>query len=366
MINSDIKSMSKEQSDAIFGQIAWLAREIFSNMDLSSDLIKAAQMLLLKSSMPQDPAEITKEFIADSLFPKAVDSVFAAYHRSCTRFCLSRTQDDNLSEDVAQEAIRLLLLSPKKVDNIGAWLIQVTYNLLCAHYKESEKDKELYQKLSLEASSYENWLTSSDLMVLKDLSPALVDQLLKSDEYQRYYEIISYDNIKDYAAFHNVSVKTAQKRKEVAHRNLRSMVLLSFGWRDSPNILNYNQYYAIQKFIREVIRMCSGDEDVQWLKSLSPEQAKDVKNIKEITEWGIVATGERSFKLYMFTMFGDGQPFMITFNIAMNERNSISIQSCKVNQLYMTVPDSVKARVPMDKGRAIWNYKQIISLLKEN
>ncbi len=364
MINSDIKNMSKEQSDAIFGQIARLAREIFSNMDLSSDLVKAAQMLLLKSSMPQDPAEITKEFIADSLFPRAVDSVFAAYQQDCYRFSLSKTQDDYLSNDIAQEAIKLLLLSPKKVENTGAWLIQVTYNLLRAHYKESKKEKKLYQELSLEASSYEKWLKSEDLMDLKELDSAMVEEILKSDEYHEYHEIISYGSAKAYAAAHNISEKSAQKKKNKARRNLRSMVLLGLGWRVSSGILDHRQYNAIRKFILEVQRMLSGDKDIVWLKSLSPEQAETVKKVEVIADWGISATGERSYNLSMFTIIEDSQPFLFTFNIVLNKRNIISIQDCKVNKYVASLMVPAKVRLPTEKGEFIWTHAEIISLLK--
>lgn len=102
--------ISQEQSEAVFGQIAQLATQTFSYMDLSSDLVKAAQVQLLESSISQDSAELTQDFVANTLFPKAVDNVFAGYQKDCYRFSLSKTQDADLSDDIAQEAIKLLLL----------------------------------------------------------------------------------------------------------------------------------------------------------------------------------------------------------------------------------------------------------------
>ncbi len=365
MKKTDIKGLSKEQSEAIFGQIAKLAGETFLNMDLSRDLVKAAQMLLLKDSLSQDPAEITQEFVANTLFPRAVNSVFADYQIYCHRYSLSKTQDPNLSEDIAQEAVKLLLSSPKRVENIGAWLIQVTYNLLRAHYKESKKEKKLYQELSLEAGSYEKWLKSEDLMELKELDSAMVEEMLKSDEYQQYHEIISFDSIKDYAAAHNISEEVAQKRKERARRNLKSMVLLSLGWRDTPSILDYNQYNAIRKFIREVPKVLKGEEEAEWIKSLNSDHIEAVRTIKTIADWGIKTLGERNYRITLFAFLEDRKPLGITFNIVLSKRNSVSVQSCLVNTLAAKLAVDAKVRVPVNRGMSMWTFEEITTLLKK-
>jgi hypothetical protein len=323
-------------------------------------------MLLLEGSTSQDSAEITEDYITNTLFPRAVENVFEKYRKNCFRICLSKTQNIDLSEDIAQEAISLLLSSENRVENAGAWLAKVTYNLLNKHYKDLEKDEQLHNQLSLEDSSLENWLTSGDLRFLKDFNPTLVDQLTQSDEYRQFQEIDSYDKIKDYAAANKISVATARKRKERARRNLESITLRGLGWRDSPKILNFNQYFAIQKFIREVLRVCSGDKDVKWMKSLSREYAEAVKNIKFIAKWGISAIGNLRFRLRLFTIFEDGKPFMFTFIIELSKRNSISILDVTVNQFAgkHPVPDTVF--IPKDKGKSGLTYEQIISRLKGN
>ncbi|MGB4310078.1 MAG: hypothetical protein WBI94_07335 [Candidatus Cloacimonadaceae bacterium] len=363
---SDNKGISQEQLEAISAQISALAAEQFVNLNLSAGLVEAAQMLLLEGSTSQDSAEITEDYITNTLFPRAVENVFEKYRKNCFRICLSKTQNIDLSEDIAQEAISLLLSSENRVENAGAWLAKVTYNLLNKHYKDLEKDEQLHNQLSLEDSSLENWLTSGDLRFLKDFNPTLVDQLTQSDEYRQFQEIDSYDKIKDYAAANKISVATARKRKERARRNLESITLRGLGWRDSPKILNFNQYFAIQKFIREVLRVCSGDKDVKWMKSLSREYAEAVKNIKFIAKWGISAIGNLRFRLRLFTIFEDGKPFMFTFIIELSKRNSISILDVTVNQFAgkHPVPDTVF--IPKDKGKSGLTYEQIISRLKGN
>ena len=362
----DNKGISQEQLEAISAQISALAAEQFVNLNLSAGLVEAAQMLLLEGSTSQDSAEITEDYITNTLFPRAVENVFEKYRKNCFRICLSKTQNIDLSEDIAQEAMSLLLSSENRVENAGAWLAKVTYNLLNKHYKDLEKDEQLHNQLSLEDSSLENWLTSGDLRFLKDFNPTLVDQLTQSDEYRQFQEIDSYDKIKDYAAANKISVATARKRKERARRNLESITLRGLGWRDSPKILNFNQYFAIQKFIREVLRVCSGDKDVKWMKSLSREYAEAVKNIKFIAKWGISAIGNLRFRLRLFTIFEDGKPFMFTFIIELSKRNSISILDVTVNQFAgkHPVPDTVF--IPKDKGKSGLTYEQIMSRLKGN
>ncbi|HAN40327.1 MAG TPA: hypothetical protein DCQ12_00160 [Candidatus Cloacimonas sp.] len=363
---SDNKGISQEQLEAINAQISALAAEQFVNLNLSAGLVEAAQMLLLGKSAPQDSAEITEDYITNTLFPRAVENVFEKYRKNCFRICLSKTQNIDLSEDIAQEAISLLLSSENRVENAGAWLAKVTYNLLHAHYKNTKKEAQLYERLSLEATTFEKWIELGDLLELKELDAALAEQLLKSDEYRQYQEIDSYNNIKDYAAANKISVATARKRKERARRNLKAKALRGMGWQSSPKILNFNQYFAIQKFIREVLRVCSGDKDVKWMKSLSREYAEAVKNIKFIAKWGISAIGNLRFRLRLFTIFEDGKPFMLTFIIELSKRNSISILDVTVNQFAgkHPVPDTVF--IPKDKGKSGLTYEQIMSRLKGN
>lgn len=358
-----ITDISQEQSDAIFGQIAELAAKTFRNMDLSMELVEAAQMQLLKKSMPHDPAEITEEFIETTLFPRAVDTVFGGFQRDCFRFCLSKSKDTNLSEDIAQEAIKSLLLSENKVESVGPWLIQVTYNLLCAHYRESEREKQLYEQLSLEAATFEKWMASDDPLELRELSPAMVDEILKTDEYLQYDELMSFKTLKDFADAHAISEKVAQKRKEKIIRNLKSMIMLGLGWHDTPVILDYNQYNAIRKFMREVLKMLSGDEEIEWLKALTPEQIEILKQVKILADWTISMVKKHKYMLLFFTILDDGKPFLMTFDIVMDERNSISIQNFRINKHLASYTAPPNLRIPMEKGRAIWSFKQIISLL---
>ena len=356
--------LSQQQGEAIFGQIAELSAQTFRNIDLSATLVEAAQVLLLKNTFPQDAAEFTPEFVANTLFPKAVTRVFTAYQMDCFRFCLAKTQDPEISEDIAQEALKLLLQSPNKIDCVGAWLMQVTYNLLCKHYEETQKEELMYLKLSLEATAYEKWLMSGDPMELKELSPDVVDLLLKTEEYRQYHELTSFDNLKEYAAAQNITTKVAQKRKEKIYRNLKSLSLRLMGWKDTPAILDNKQYSAMRKFMRELLKELRGDEEPDWLNLLSPEHKEAVKRIRHIMDWNISMTGERKFKLPIFTIFEDGEPFLFTFNITLSDRNSVSIQDCKVNKHIESFKPPENFRIPIDKGRAMLSYEDIMTLLK--
>ncbi|HHZ15722.1 MAG TPA: hypothetical protein GX398_06425, partial [Candidatus Cloacimonetes bacterium] len=80
---SDNKGISQEQLEAINAQISALAAEQFVNLNLSAGLVEAAQMLLLGKSAPQDSAEITEDYITNTLFPRAVENVFEKYRKNC-------------------------------------------------------------------------------------------------------------------------------------------------------------------------------------------------------------------------------------------------------------------------------------------
>jgi hypothetical protein len=221
----------------------------------------------------------------------------------------------------------------------------------------------LYEQLSLEAATFEKWMASDDPLELRELSPAMVDEILKTDEYLQYDELMSFKTLKDFADAHAISEKVAQKRKEKIIRNLKSMIMLGLGWHDTPVILDYNQYNAIRKFMREVLKMLSGDEEIEWLKALTPEQIEILKQVKILADWTISMVKKHKYMLLFFTILDDGKPFLMTFDIVMDERNSISIQNFRINKHLASYTAPPNLRIPMEKGRAIWSFKQIISLL---
>ncbi|MDD3535494.1 MAG: hypothetical protein PHC50_05040 [Candidatus Cloacimonetes bacterium] len=358
----DHMSMNKKQYDKVIGYIREITSQRFCYLNLTDDITKAILVKLMKSSAFSETQEVSTDFIT-SLFPKAVEDVFNSYHKLSFQFCFSKTQDPNLSEDISQEAIKQLLSSKHRINDVYAWLRQVTYNLLRKHYESKTKEKEMYNLLCIEAAYIQNVMASGNTIDIEGLSPILKKELLSSKEYSDYEAALSFDNLHDYAVSLNVSRKGAQKRKNRVIRNLRSKILLAIGWRASPEILNYKQYDAIQKFIRELLKIGRSDKDIKQRNKIYPSLVQVMNGIDRIDDWGITMVDNHRFRLHIFHLAQDKQPISATFLIFLNERNHIYVESCKKNEFIGSHKIPANIHIPKEMGKSLWTYEEIIFLI---
>lgn len=183
--------------------------------------------------------------------------------------------------------------------------------------------------LCLETTFFQNVMASGYTIDTEGLNPRIKKEILASQEYHDYEAMLSFDSIKDFASSQNVSEKVAQKRKERAIRNLRSKILLAMGWEASREILSFNQYNAILKFIRELLRIGRRDMDVKKISKYYPKLAQVMNGIERIDDWGITMVGNRRFRLHVFHLSQGNQPIIATFFIILNPRNHVSVENCK-------------------------------------
>lgn len=358
----DQSSMNKKQYDYIIEYVCDLTSQRFCYLNLSDDIANAILVKLMKISVLPKPTEVSTDFI-NSIYPEAVEDVFKSYSKMTFNYCLMKTRDYDLSEDISQEAIKQLLATKHRINDVYSWLRQVTYNLLCKHYELQRKENNIFDLLCIEAAYIQNVMASGNTLDIEGLNPIIKKELLSSKEYSDYEAALSFDNLDDYAVSLNVSKKGAQKRKNRVTRNLRSKILLAIGWRAGHEILNYKQYEAIQKFIRELLKIDRNDGNIKQRNKINPSLVQVMNGIDRIDDWGITMVDNHRFRLYIFHLTQDKQPITATFFIVLNERNQIFVEGCTKNELLEThqVPDNL--HIHKEMGKSLWSYEEIIFLL---
>lgn len=356
-------SMSKKRYDEVIEYASEFTSQRFCYLNLSEDLASYLMARLIKSPALTDPIGFPADFI-ESVLPRALEDVFNYYHRISFQFCLAKTQDLSLSEDISQEVIKQMLSSKNEIKNVSTWIRQVTHNLLCKHYQFIAKERELYSMLCAELTTLQSIMTSENTNNIEGLNPQAQKEIIASKEYRDYSAILTFDSIKDYASSLHISEKVAQKRKDKAIRNLRSKILLAIGWEVSRKILNYNQYNAIQKFIRTLLKAGHSAGNTQLKRKIDPKLAQVMKGIERIDDWGITMMDNCRFRLHIFHLSHDKQPILITFFIVLNERNHVRVENCKKNEFIEAHPIPSKLQIPKEMGRSLWTYEKIISMMK--
>lgn len=367
MKETDFALMSKKQFDEVIRYISELTSERFMHLNLSDDIASSILAKLIKSPASSDPMGIPTDFI-NCVFPKAVEDVFNNYHKLSFQFCFLKTQDPSLSEDIAQDVIRQLLSSKNDINHVYAWIRQVTQNLLCEHYKRLKDERKLCRDLMNEASLIKQ-IMINNIQELNFSNPEqmIPKSVLNGGNYLAYLRLKQFENLADYAKASNISYEAAKDESKRINRNLKSEILLALGWQASPDILDYKQYKSIQSFIRKLlVNMCDTEKGLDELRRLHPELPKALDGYKSVEDWGISMIGERRFRLYFMHLGTDPTPLMTTIIVTLNNINHVKVESCKRNKHAGVHDIPVNLLIPKDKGRALWSYDRIISLLSEN
>jgi DNA-directed RNA polymerase specialized sigma24 family protein len=341
-------------------------RDLCGTMYAELDIFKdAANFIILQMMKSADSSKFDDKNLR-LMFPRLIQDLFEQYRMNSFNYCLVRIRDPEVAEEIAQEAIFQLLSTKTRVSNVPAWLRQVTHNLLCAYYKQKKADASLYHQLKDEEQQMQDILNNSFHTVIDSLSRKDMQEILQSREYKDYEGIIQHPGLQDFARAEGISYEAAKKRRAKAFRDIKALLLKTLGWENTQEILNYNQYQAIQKFIRALLDFIENKTD-----SFTQDPAMDAKlkgilnKVITILEWEIFSNSEGGWNIVLVCNQGEETPLIATINIQMNKRNQISLQDCKRNELAAIMDCPVDIVIPTNKGKCEMSLEDLQAFIKQ-
>ena len=356
-------ALNHETYDFIVEHLYRMAQNSFSHLNILDDVVNSILIRIVKMPFIEEDIKST----VTALYPKVIEELFATYHNTAFRYCLHRTNQADLSNDIAQETIYLLLTSKQLINKAEFWIRRVAHNLLCEHYKRLKNERKLYRDLLNEASLIKQITNNSEEISFSDHEQIIPKSVLSKHNYASYLELKQYDSLADYAKAKSISYEAAKSVSKRINRNLKSEILLALGWQASPDILDYRQYRSIQSFIRNLLAsICASEKGLSDLHRLHPDMPKALEGYRSVEDWGITMVGKRQFRLHLMHLGTDPIPLMTTIIVTINNRNHIKVESCKRNQHAGSHDIPANVLIPKEKGRALWPYDRIVSLLNEN
>ena len=361
-IQNTLLSMDNETYSLIVEQLSCLVQDSFSNLNILDEVTNSILIRVIK--MPLHDGDIRST--VNALYPRVIEELFAGYHNTAYRYCLKRSKQADLSNDIAQETIYLLLTSKKLINQVEFWVRKVAHNLLCEHYRNLMDESRLYQELVNEASLINQITSNADEFSFSGHEKLIPESVLRGSNYASYLKLKQFDNLGDYAKAKHISYEAAKSVSKKTIRNLKAEILLALGWQASPDILDYRQYKSIQSFIRKLLAAINGTgKGLADLRKLHPALPEALEGYKSVDDWGITMLGGRRFRLYLMHLGMEPFPLMSTVIITINNRNHVQVESCKRNQHAGTHNIPANVLIPKEKGRALWPYDRIVSLLNE-
>ena len=143
-------------------------------------------------------------------------------------YIIKKTNDINLAEDIVQEVMLKLVESHKKnieVNNIKAWLFQVTRNTIADYYKD------YYNKNKIEFNFNEDWkehsISSENISTILE-SDFIIPMIgLLPEKYAKPLHLSDIENIpqKDIALQLNLGLSATKMRIQRGREKLKSLFI---------------------------------------------------------------------------------------------------------------------------------------------
>lgn len=357
---SNVSTLAESTVQIVQSQVRNQALQSFSQAAMADELVNRISLRLLSAAqIPTGPEKWARQ-----QFIHEVEQYFAELQTYCFHYALKLTEHPETAEDIAQDSIRELLSCNQQISCIKAWLSKVTHNKVVKHKSLQSKDSSLGKQLA--DRNVDNSIDAEADNFPAQLSKPELKKLLSRKDYSTWQAIQNSPSLKAYAATQQISYQTAKEHKHRIRVNLRSAYLKQQGWLDSPAILSYQQLTVIKRFLNNLLATF-GEAHIEGKAKNSVYVNSEnlctaFQGCKSIYEWAIRILGEREFDI---TVVGETSdlPAVISLKIKLNKANRICITHCKKGTIIAQMPSGDAKLFTIHKGRAHFNYDELLSLV---
>ncbi|MDZ4183075.1 MAG: sigma factor, partial [Candidatus Cloacimonadaceae bacterium] len=132
----EARNIDKDAYDAVIDCIADMSKHGFEHMNIQNHATNNTMLRLIKTSLTLD---VIKSKVQE-IYPKVIEELFSKYHNIAFRYCLQKTRNSDVSNEIAQETITRLLRTQNRIDQVETWVIKVAHNLLCEHSRGQKQE----------------------------------------------------------------------------------------------------------------------------------------------------------------------------------------------------------------------------------
>ncbi|MDD4034577.1 MAG: hypothetical protein PHO16_04145 [Candidatus Cloacimonetes bacterium] len=337
------------------------AQNLYQNKSIANEI---TNMVLLDIGMDESMADDWASQVPRAV-TKASETYFSDLWMYCFRYALTLTSKEDVSQDIAQEAIASLFRTDKQVEFIKGWLKRTVFN------QAQKKIKLLKRESSLDEFDFAELIAEEEPVDEDTLQDKLdvreIRQYLSSADFKLYKKIQAYPNLKAYAKASKISYQTAREHRHMVLHNLKQNYFRKQGWVGTTQILSFRQMSNVKRFLRNLIEHAE-QNNLQKISKYCPPKVLDqvesnMKDFKEVLDWGISMLDDINFEIYILGNTLDMATNMYVLNITINKGNSIRIKSCSDAELMGEIENTSIGEIPVDKGSCILSMDEIKCLI---
>ncbi len=230
--------------------------------------------------------------------------------------------------DIAQNALLSFLTSQKDIANPRAWIKVVLRREASKYFAEQQKTQAIVIKKANERT-HEAEEDARETDKILSLSNQKVKKILSKADYNIFVLLKKAKFcVQSYSVREEIAYNTARNHKTRIKRNILSQLLMEDGWRNSKKILNYAQYYNIQRFLTvliESVKTGKLEGMIHYTSRIDPKLISDTfADIDECIEW-TVSCKDNEYSVFLVNLRKDSTPSFCTLTIKFTRANTINI-----------------------------------------
>ncbi len=290
-------------------------------------------------------------------YPQGVETLFHKLFEHCSHYALKLISDPEMAQDIAQDCIKELLDSKQEIKDLKAWLSRVTHNKVVASFKAQKKEAKLVHGLKQLPQEITADPDDDDFHIT--LRPEEIKKMLSPIEFRMYNELYLKMSLQEYAQAHGISYQTAKEHKHRIKVNLRSAYLKDKGYRNTKDILSYQQLRSLNCFVRKLDKLKEGKSS---LGVRHPQLKEYFQSYQKIHEWNITLFEKDVYDLVV-VLITNATPEVIVIKFKFNRAHRITILKIKKAQLIASMPENDSNPLVLNKGKVELNRPELLRIL---
>ncbi len=361
--SSAADSVKETDSYILLPEIEQQGKSMFAQKTVVAAVNKAFMKICLTAG------EIDPVHSKTTMFEWAVETCFSELFTFCRNTVFKRCRNLPLSEDIAQESILCLLKEQNAIEQIKPWLFRVSINNMDNHFRNQKKEDKLRRQIRAEIELLD-YIESSSLLTEDQYTLlANLPTMQQSQEYKAFKELADCQDLQEYARIKEITLDQAKKASVKIKHDLRALYLRQSGWEAGLEILPYQKYMVLKRFVNSMARTWD-DESLMTMKKYSSEVSmeklrKVFEGITAVDYWDLAYKGGDRYYVYVFCLNPSEGPLLTTVMLKFNTKNRIEVEECGKNALAGVYKKPENYRLPLEKGKLMYSFLELKSILEK-
>jgi DNA-directed RNA polymerase specialized sigma24 family protein len=361
--SSAADSVKETDSYILLPEIEQQGKTMFAQKSVVSEVNKAFMKICLTTGEDEpSPSKTT-------LFEWAVETCFSELFTFCRNSVFKRCRNLPLSEDIAQESILCLLKEKNAIEQLKPWLFRVSINNMENHFRNQGKEDNLLRQLRVEMELLDSIESSFPMTEDQYTLLSNLPTLQQSLEYKAFKELADCQDLQEYARIKEISLDQAKKASVKIKHDLKALYLRQSGWEAGLEILPYQKYMVLKRFVNSMVRIWD-EESLKTMKKYSSEVSveklrKVFEGITAVDYWDLAYKGGDRYHVYVFCLNPTEGPLLTTVKIKFNAKNRIEVEECGKNTLAGVYKKPENYRLPVERGKLMYSFLELKSILEK-